>query len=132
MGKAEDVKAAFGDGVNNTDSDFFTLAAASKVGQVPDGWKGQFVRMTPIGANMWYFFSSNPAAAIAIGAASDGGTQSPTQGEYVANGTTIPVLVPYAAEGQHVYFVRIGDAAGTGVSVTKASGKPGENSVQGE
>jgi hypothetical protein len=132
MFKADDVKAAFGDGANNTDSAFFTLAATSKVGQVPDGWKGQFVRMTPFGANMWYFFSTNPAAAIAIGAASDGGTQSATQGEYVPTGTTARMLVPYAPEGSHVYFVRIGDAAGTGVSITKASGKPGENSVQGE
>lgn len=132
MRKKDEAKGAFGDGVNNSDTDFFTLAAATKVGQIPDGWKGQIVRVTPFGANMWYLFSTLSTATVAIGAASDGGTQSATQGEYVPNGVTLQVAVPYAPEGQHIYFARIGDAGGTGVSITKASGKPGENSVQGE
>jgi hypothetical protein len=136
MMKAADVKAAFGagDGVTNTDSLFYTLAATTKNGQIPDGWQGQFVRITPLGANMWYYFSFNATGTVVINAAADNGGGAPTQGEPVLAGITLNVVVPTAPNNpgnQHVYFIRIGDAAGTGVSMTKASGVPGQNANAG-
>lgn len=131
MSKASDVKAAFGDGTNNTDSLFFTLAATSKVVALPNGWKGQYVRITPIGADMYYFFSTSASAAVVIPAAADAGAPAATTGEYVAAGNTLPVQVPYSIDGTSIYFARIGSGTGS-ISVTKASGKPGNNTEQGE
>ena len=130
--KAADVKACYGDGTNNTDSLFFTLpSGTSKVVALPDGWVGNFVRVTPIGGNMYYFFSTTATASVVIPAAADNGAGAATTGEYVANGSTLPIWVPYAAPGTHIYFARIGDAAGS-VSITKASGQPGNNTVPGQ
>jgi hypothetical protein len=128
--KAADVKAAFGNGTDNTDVGFYTIAASSKVVALPDGWVGQFVRITP-SVDMYYFFSSSPTASVVIGTAADDGSFAATRGEFVAAGSTLPVWVPYCAADKHVYFARIGSTTG-GVTITKASGKPGNNTEAGE
>src|SRR5678815_4393039 len=125
--KAADVKAAFGDGTANTDSLFFTLTGATANAAIPVGWEGQFVRIRPIGADMWFFFSSSNAATAVIGVSAADGGAAATRGEFVPNGELFQCEVPYAREGAGVFFVRIGSGAGTGVVMTKASGMPGNN-----
>ena len=81
---------------------------------------------------MWYYITSNSLATVANPAgAADGGLGS-TRGEYVANGELFHGQIPYAAPGVTLYLARIGDAVGD-VYVTKASGKPGNNTddIQG-
>jgi len=137
MAKVDDVKGCYGDGTNNTDTALFTLTNASKNNVLPRGWCGQFVRIRPVGANAWYYFTKvktavGSAATIAASpAASDAGTQAATQGEYIPNGEVQHVFVPNVGEDESVFFVRIGDAATQGIYLTKASGVPGNNLESG-
>lgn len=124
--KAEDVKLPWGDGTNNTDVAKFTLTAASLVGPLPVAWYGHFVRVRPVGGNMWFFITSSSTATVANPAADASGALGATRGEYVANGELFHGQIPYAAPGTTLYIARIGDANGD-VYVSKASGTPGNN-----
>lgn len=124
--KAEDVALAFGDGTNPTSAAKFTLTTGSLVGILPVAWYGQFVRIRPVGGNMWFYITSNPAAVVANPASDNAGALGATRGEYVANGELFHGQIPYAADGTFLYIARIGDAAGD-VYVSKGSGTPGNN-----
>lgn len=128
--KAADVKAAFSDGTNNSDSLTFNLTTGSLNVALPDGWKGQFVRIRSIGADLTYLFSTSASATVTTSAGAADGAPSTTRGEFVPNGELFSAWVPYAPDGKSVYFVRIGSAAGS-VCVTKASGAPGNNTDPG-
>jgi hypothetical protein len=124
--KAEDVKLPNGDGVNNTDVAKFTLTAASLVGVLPVAWYGHFVRIRPVGGNMWFYITSLSTAVVANPASDNLGALGATRGEYVANGELFHGQIPYSAPGVPLYIARIGDAVGD-VYVSKASGTPGNN-----
>ncbi len=124
--KAEDVKLAWGDGTNNTDVAKFTLTAGSLVGALPVAWYGHFIRLRPVGGNMWYYITSASGAVVANPASDNAGALGPTRGEYIPNGELGHGQIPYAAPGVTLYLARIGDAVGD-VYVTKASGTPGNN-----
>lgn len=128
--KAEDILAPFGDGVANTTVLRYTLAAASRADPIPPGWYGQFVRLRPIGGDLFYFFSKNPAAVATNAAAADDGAPSVSRGELLPANEKADVQIPYANEGEAIYFVRIGSAAGS-VYFSKASGQPGSNTKVG-
>lgn len=125
MGNFKDVKAAFGDGTNNTDTVWYTADTVPRHVALPSAFVGQFVRIRPMGANLQYFFSSNPAAVIAAAVPTAAGAQAATQGEPVANGNPLTVEVPSIGFNGPVFFCWVCDAAGTGVCITKASGVPG-------
>jgi len=131
MSRAEDRKAAYGNGTDVTDVINFTVTnAGSKTNVLPRGFYGQFVRMRPVGANMNFAFSHSASlAVVASPAATDGGSTAATQGEFVPDGEMIEVEVPCAKPDQFVYFSRFGSAAGS-VQITKASGKPGGTIVE--
>jgi len=124
--KAEDVKLPFGDGTNQTDVAKFTLTAASLVGILPVGWYGQFVRIRPVGANMWFYITTASGAVVANPASDNAGALGPTRGEYVANGELFHGMLPTVPDGTFLYIARIGDAVGD-VYVSKASSTPGNN-----
>ena len=124
--KAEDVKLPWGDGTNNTDVAKFTLTTGSLVGVLPVAWCGHFVRIRPVGGNMWFYITSASGAVVANPAADASGALGATRGEYVANGELFHGQIPYAGDGVPFYIERIGDAAGD-VYVSKASGTPGNN-----
>jgi hypothetical protein len=124
--KAEDVKLPFGDGTNNTDVAKFTLTAGSLVGALPTGWYDQFVRIRPVGANMWFYITTASGAVVANPASDNAGALGATRGEYVANGELFHGKLPDAAPGTTLYIARIGDAVGD-VYVSKASSTPGNN-----
>ena len=124
--KAEDVKLPFGDGTNNTDVAKFTLTAGSLVGVLPVAWYGHFVRIRAVGANMWFYITNNSGAVVGNALSDNAGALNSARGEYVANGELFHGQIPYAADGTFMYIARIGDAVGD-VYVTKASGKPGNN-----
>ena len=128
--KAADVKAAFSNGTDNSDSLTFNLTTGSLNAALPDGWKGQFVRIRSIGADLTYLFSTSASATVTTSSGAADGGPSTTRGEFVPSGELFPVWVPYAPDGAHIYFVRVGSAAGS-VCVTKASGKPGNNTDAG-
>lgn len=128
--KAEDVLAASGDGTNPTTVARYTLELASASNAVPIGWQGQWVRIRPVGGDMYYFFSKTAGATAANPAAAADGGFGATRGEYVPSGERIEVLVPYAKDGDAVYFVRLGGTASTSVYMTKASGLPLNNTTQ--
>lgn len=120
----------------NTDVVMFTATNASKANALPDGFCGQFVRIQPIGTDMYYFFAVEAATATGVAptavialppAATDAGAQATTQGELIKSGAVLEVEVPFCGAGQAVYFCRWGVTGGQSVQLTKASGKPGDN-----
>jgi len=128
MEKYFDVKPAFGDGTAITDTIAYTLTTTPQIAAIPLAFCNQFVRIRPMGANLQYFFTTSPTAAIVAAVPTAAGQQAATLGESVANGTTLPVVVPgIALNGQNrtIYFCWVGDAAGSGVWITKGSGVPG-------
>ncbi len=125
MGNYFDIKAAFGDGTNVTDTVWFTADTTPRHVALPQYLVGQWVRIRPVGANLQYFFSSNPAAVIAAATPSATGATATTQGEPVPTNTVLPVQVPSIGNNGVIYFCWVCDAAGTGVCITKASGVPG-------
>jgi hypothetical protein len=125
-GKVDDVKLPGGDGTNNTDVAKFTLTAASLVGALPVAWNGHFVRIRPVGGNMWFYITNNASAAVANPASDASGALGPTRGEYVADGELFHGRIPDSPDGTPMFIARIGSAVGD-VYVTKASGKPGNN-----
>jgi hypothetical protein len=129
--KADDVLAASGDGTANTTVLRFTLELVSASNAVPIGWCGQYVRMRPVGAAAYYFFSKVPGTTVANPAAAADGGAGPTRGEYLADGECSDFLVPYANDGEAVYLVRLGSAGGASLYVAKASGQPLNNTLNG-
>jgi hypothetical protein len=131
MSKADDVKAAFSDGTNNSDVLRYTLETSTAVNAIPSGWKGQFVRMRPVGGDLYYLFSTLSTQTVTNGAAAADGGAAATRGEYVPSGECLEVQVPHARDGSEIYFARLGGTAATSVYMTKASGKPGNNTENG-
>jgi len=137
MDRVNDVKACFGDGTSNTDSIAFSVqtggngGGSGRVDAIPIGWAGQFVRMISIGADSRYFFTKNGSAQIdpAI-AATATGAQSPKKGELLAAGIEKTVLVPVAGPNDTIFLARASTGAPTGLEVTSASGKRGNNTVR--
>lgn len=131
--KAADRKgAAWIVGAANTDVIMFTATTASKVNAMPRGFEGQYVRIQPIGTDMYYFWAIDADAAttavIALPpAASDAGAQAVNQGELIKSGAILEVEVPSPPPGKSVYFCRWGVTVSQSVQITKASGKPGDN-----
>jgi hypothetical protein len=127
ISKAEDVLAPFGDGVVNTTVLRYTLETASRADPIPPGWYGQFVRLRPVGGDLYFLFSKNSAAVATNAAAANDGGPSVSRAELVPSGERLEVQIPYANEGETIYFVRLGGTAATSVYFSKASGQPGSN-----
>ena len=132
MDRVNDVKGCFGDGTNNTDTRRFTAGAApGRADAVPDGWVQEFVRIVSVGADSSYFFSTNASATCdPTTAATNAGSSAATQGEPLLAGVEKTVLIPNCGPGQKIYFVRASAGAVTYIAMTKASGKPGNNTVR--
>jgi hypothetical protein len=134
MDRVNDVKSCFGDGTSNTDSIVYSVqtggtgGGSGRVDPVPVGWYGEFVRIISIGADSRYYFTKLSTAQIdpAI-AATATGAQSPKKGELLAAGIEKQVLIPTAGPGETVFLARASAGAPTGLELTKASGKPGNN-----
>lgn len=127
ISKAEDVLAPFGDGVIASTVLRYTLETASRADPIPPGWYGQFVRIRPLGGDLFFLFSKNSLAIATNGAAANDGGPSVSRAELVPAGERLEVQIPYANEGETLYFVRIGGTAATSVYFSKASGQPGSN-----
>lgn len=122
-------------GTLSTDVIMFTATTASKVNALPQGWAGEYAWLQPIGTDIYFFFVVTPTVAapantIALPpAATDGGAQAATQGELVTSGTKVKRLIPNCPIGGAVWFCRWGVTAAQSVQLTKASGRPGFNTV---
>lgn len=136
--KAADRKGAAASditGVANTDVVMFTATNGSKVNAMPQGWAGEFVRIQPIGTDIYYFWvitptTAAPANTIALPpAGTDNGAFAANQGELVKSGAILEIEVPNCPQAGAVWFARWGVTAGQSVQITKASGRPGFNTV---
>lgn len=127
-GKVDDVKLPFGDGTSNTDVAKYTLTTGSLVGLLPVAWYGHFVRIRPVGGSMHFYITTNQSgsASVANPASDNSGALGSTRGEYVADGELFHGRLPTVPDGVFLYIARIGSAVAD-VYVTKASGKPGNN-----
>lgn len=140
--EAERKPAASADptGVANTDVVMFTATTASKVNAMPAGWAGKFIRIQPIGTDIYYFFAVTnnlngapvaPSNTIALPpAATDAGAFAATQGELIKSGVVLALQCPNASVNQTAWFCRWGVTAAQSVQITKASGKPGWNTAE--
>ena len=114
--KAPNFRTTAFDGSANTVSNvmYFTCVATAKCNEVPEIFHGKYVRLTPLGANMWFAFTDKATHTIdRTIAATDAGAQAEGLGDYVANGEHEHVFCPTPPPGGKVYFSRQGDAAGT-------------------
>lgn len=127
-------------GVENTDVINFTATTTTKISSMPGGWSGEFVRIQPVGTDMYYFWVVTPAPATgglvapanvcaAPPAATDAGAQAASQGELIKSGSILEIECPNCAPGGAVWFCRFGVTASQSVQITKASGRPGWNGL---
>jgi hypothetical protein len=132
MSKAEDMVAPSGDGTNNTTVVTFTLDATARNVELPAFLYGEFIRITPFGANVYWYLSRNLAAAVDRTVTPSAGTakQAANLGSRLADGFTVERLCPYVpsntdqATPAKLYLVYQGDAAGTVLQIEKGSGRP--------
>lgn len=123
--KAAEITAPGGDGTNNTSVISFTLDTTARNVALPRDFYGQFLRVLPVGANLyWYLSKSSSASVDRTVAASASGARAANLGEYLANGSVDHEICPNGTPSETVYFVWQGDAAGTFVQIRKSSGKP--------
>lgn len=137
MDRANDVKGAFGDGVNNTDTASYTVSTGSGTGTgfvdpIPVGWYGEFVEIISVGADSRFFFTLIQTATINPSvAATATGALSPQHGELAQSGVPKQVLVPTAGPGVTVFIARASASSPISFDMTKRSGKPGNNTTLG-
>jgi hypothetical protein len=127
MSKAEDMVAPSGDGVSNTTVLALTLDTTARNIPLPAYMYGEYIRMTPFGANVYWFLSSSADADVdrtTAAGATAALASAVTRGSRLDNGTTIERLCPGARQGQSVYLCWQGSAAGELFQIEKASGKP--------
>jgi hypothetical protein len=125
MSKAEDMVAPSGDGTNNTTVLGFTLDTTARNAELPAYLYGEYLRITPFGANVWWYISTSASATVdrTVAASASGGA-AVNRGSRLADGTSIDRVCPYQRQGEKLYLVWQGDAAGTVLQVEKASGRP--------
>lgn len=115
--KAPEFRQTNFDGTANTASNviYYTCVATAKCNEIPSEFWGKYVRLSVIGANMWFVFTDKSTHVIdRTIAATDAGTRAEGQGGYVASGGVVPhVRIPEAPKDGKMYFSRQGDAAGT-------------------
>lgn len=124
--KALAVRPPTSDGTNPSTVRRYTLDTAARSDLVPDAWLGQYVTMKAIGADCYWFFSSDDSALpdSTVAAANDG-NPDPTLGWLLRNGEVMDVLVPKSADPgslKPMYFARDGSANGASVWMRLSSG----------
>jgi len=125
MSKADDMVAPSGDGTANTTVVLFTLDTTARNAELPAYLHGEYFRIIPFGANVWWYISTSAGAVVdRTVAVSATGAQAANLGSKLPNGVMVERLCPYAAQGAKLYLVWQGDAAGTGLQIEKGSGRP--------
>lgn len=115
-----------GDGSTVTETRNFTLGTTTKANAVPSTWQGRYVRITPHGSTLYYYFAFAAGTCAAPPAATDAGASAATAGEGpIADNVTMEVRVPTAAAGGAVYFCRVGGTDAQSVQMTLADGTRG-------
>jgi hypothetical protein len=136
MSKPEEILAPSGNGADATTPIVFTLTTTARNAVLPRGLYGNFIRIIPVGASMYWYLAKGTTggaastAAVATAASTTGsiaGATGATVGSYLASGAERQVLCPNANNDESVYLCWVGDGAGTFMQVEKSSGKPMTN-----
>lgn len=125
---AADRAACFGlgDGTTATEQRNFTLGTTSAANAVPSTWHGRWVRITPHGSTLYYYFAFAAGTCAAPPAATDAGASAATAGEGpITDGTTIEVRIPIPTNSGSVYFCRLGGTNTQSVQMVLADGTRG-------
>lgn len=61
---AVQINAPFGDGTNSSSVLLVAVTTSAGVATVPAGWAGKWVRLKPVGGNVWVMASSLSTAAV--------------------------------------------------------------------
>lgn len=137
MSRPEEILAPSGNGTDATTPIVFTLTTTARNAVLPRGLYGNWIRVIPVGANMYWYLAKGTTggaastAAVATAASTTGsatGATGATVGSYLANGVERQILCLNANADESVYLCWVGDGAGTFLQVEKASGKPMTNS----
>jgi len=129
--KATDSIAPSGDGTNNTTVLYGTLDTTARVFALPDGFRGNWIRVRPVGAAVRWVVRCLPIGSSAPTGAqmnvlpvpADPPQQATTNGSYVPDGEMMERELPYCSPGGTLYFGWLGAAAGTFIQIEKGSGK---------
>lgn len=132
--KAKDSIAPSGNGVENTLTLVGTLDATARIFALPAGYRGNWIRVKPVGAAVRWIVrvvpqnTALPAAATVIDNATAVAADPPTGGtkigSHVADGFEVERELPYADGGSVIWFAWQGLAVGTFLQIEKGSGKP--------
>lgn len=100
----------------------FDLGTSHDSDALPDAWRGKYVRITPLGGNVWYNVDTAAQEIDRSVAGSDGQTANAKVGAYLANGSSEDVMLPNIEPNtETMYFNREGDTASTKVEVRLVS-----------
>lgn len=125
MSKVEDLLAPSGDGTEDTTVVLFTLDTTARNAALPQWLYGEIIRVTPFGANVWWYISNSESASVdRTVAVSATGATAADLGSRLANGVTVERLCGHAKPGDRLYLVWQGDGAGTSLQIEKGSGRP--------
>ena len=130
--KALDNMAPSGDGTNATTVLVGTITGVAQVFALPEGFKGNWIRVRPVGAAVrWVVRCVAQGGAAPTGAQmnvaavpADPPQQAATLGSYVPDGTEVERELPNCPPGSTMYFGWLGSAAGTFIQIEKGSGQP--------
>src|SRR5688500_6803955 len=116
------VKAPFGDGVNNTSVQYYTCDSTSRADPIPSDWAGKYVFLTNESTNLAkFFFSKNSEASCdETLVATQVGTRSASLGSPLPGSATRHIRVPMILPGESLYFVRA-SAASAPITIELAS-----------
>jgi hypothetical protein len=121
--KPPEFRTTLADGSANTVSNvaLYSATTSHACNELPEEFHGKYVRITPIGGNLWAVFTDKATHEVdrAI-AATAAGARDEKLGGYVANGQTVHWRAPTPPPGGKLYFSREADAS-TSVSIELAS-----------
>lgn len=132
--KAMDSIAPSGNGTDNTLTLVGTLDGTARIFALPAGFRGNYIRVKPVGAAVRWVVRVVPqgTALPAANTVIDNTTATPADpptggtkiGSHVADGVEVERELPYADRGSVIWFAWQGLAAGTFIQIEKGSGKP--------
>lgn len=100
----------------------YGLGTTHDSGALPDEWRGKYVRITPLGGNLWYSVHTSAQEVDRTVSGGDGSTANAKVGAYLANGAAEDVMLPMIEpQTETLYFNREGDTASTKVEIRLVS-----------
>jgi hypothetical protein len=121
--EAANLRAPFDSGSNEFGVKKFTATTTHAAHAVPKQWCGRYVRVTVVGGDLHFGFSTSSSAEIDTSVSATAAGASAKVGDFLADGEVDQVVIPSKNPDETMYFVREASASCT-VYMRLASGPP--------